>query len=268
MKIVDCFIFYNELDMLKFRLEYLYDTVDHFVLVEMYKTHSGNLKPYYFNENKKLFEKYLDKIVHVMVDDDYIPMIEPKNKLKFGLKKKEYKPPRPNIQREIHHRNCIRRGIDKLKLSDSDIIIISDLDEIPDRNTLKEVEIDGIYSLNQDMYYYNLTCKVQEKWTQSRIMQFLNIKHSTSIQLLRVYQFPALNKPGGWHFSYFGNIEFIKNKLKNFCHAGEDRIEIITEKDISDALKSNSDLFGRSNFMTVPIEENTYLPENYGMLKF
>jgi alanyl-tRNA synthetase len=118
------------------------------------------------------------------------------------------------------------------------------------------------------MYYYNLTCKVQEKWTQSRIMQFLNIKHSTSIQLLRVYQFPALNKPGGWHFSYFGNIEFIKNKLKNFCHAGEDRIEIITEKNISDALKSNSDLFGRSNFMTVPIEENTYLPENYGMLKF
>ena len=113
MKIIDCFIFYNELDMLKFRLEYLYDTVDHFVLVEMYKTHSGNLKPYYFNENKKLFEKYLDKIVHVMVDDDYVPLIEYKNKLKFGLKKKEYTPT-PNIQREVHHRNCIRRGIDKL----------------------------------------------------------------------------------------------------------------------------------------------------------
>lgn len=268
MKIIDCFIFYNELDMLKFRLEYLYDTVDHFVLVEMYKTHSGNLKPYYFNENKKLFEKYLDKIVHVMVDDDYVPMIEYKNKLKFGLKKKEIILS-SNIQREIHHRNCIRRGIDKLELNDTDIVIISDLDEIPDRNTLKEVEIDDIYCLNQDMYYYNLTCKVQEKWTQSRIMQFLNVKNSISIQVLRVYQYPPLNKPGGWHFSYFGNIEFIKNKLKNFCHAGEEAIEIITEKDISDAIKTNSDLFGRSSFISIiPIEENTYLPENYGMLKF
>ena len=268
MKIVDCFIFYNELDMLKFRLEYLYDTVDHFVLVEMYKTHSGNLKPYYFNENKDKFAKYLDKIVHIMVDNDYVQHVQPN--LKFGLKKK-ISTTSSNIEREMHHRNCIRSGLDKLVLNDNDIIIISDLDEIPDRNTLKEIKIsglDGIYFLNQDLYYYNLTCKVQEKWTQSRIMQWINVKHGMSIQVLRMNEYPPLNKPGGWHFSYFGNLDFIKNKLKNFCHAGAYIIERVTEEKILDALKNNSDLFGHNSFITIPIEENTYLPENYEMLNF
>jgi len=266
MKIVDCFIFYNELDMLKFRLEYLYDAVDHFVLVEMYKTHSGNLKPYYFNDNKKLFEKYLDKIVHVMVDHDYIPPLETNRK--FGLKKPKVT---PNTMREMYHRNQIRSGIDRLVLNDNDIVIISDLDEIPDRNTLKDITLTGldrIYSLNQDMYYYNLNCKVQEKWTNAHIMQFINVRYSTSIQLIHAGKFPTLNKPGGWHFSYFGNVDFIKNKLNNFCHAGEERIERVTKEQIENAIKTNSDLFGSSKFILVPIEENTYLPENYEMLKF
>jgi hypothetical protein len=266
MKIVDCFIFYNELDMLKFRLEYLYDTVDHFVLVEMYKTHSGNLKPYYFNDNKDKFAKYLDKIVHVMVDTDYVPVVQPK--LKFGLKKPKLK---PNIQREMYHRNYIRSGLDKLVLNDNDIVIISDLDEIPDRNTLKELKntgLDGIYSLSQDMYYYNLNCKLQEKWSHSKIIQWINVKYSTSIQLIRAGTFPYLNRPGGWHFSYFGNVDFIKNKLNNFCHAGEDEIERVTKGDILNAIKNNSDLFGSSKFISIPIEDNTYLPENYEMLKF
>jgi len=266
MKIVDCFIFYNELDMLNFRLEYLYDTVDHFVLVEMYKTHSGNPKPYYFNENKNRFAKYLDKIVHVMVDTDYIPLLE--SKLKFGIKKFNLS---NNILREQYHRNQIRTGIDRLTLNDNDIVIVSDLDEIPDRNTLNELKIsglNGIYYLNQDMYYYNLNCKLQQPWTHAKIMQYLHLKHSTSIQLLRVHTFTPLNKPGGWHFSYFGNVDFIKNKLKNFCHAGEKAIENVTQEKIVEAIKSNSDLFTSSKFITIPIEENTYLPENYEMLKF
>lgn len=267
MKIVDCFMFYNELDMLKFRLEYLYDTVDHFVLVEMYKTHSGNLKPYYFNDNKKLFEKYLDKIIHVMVDHDYVPVRE--FKLKFGLKNKD--PITPNIMREMYHRNQILSGINRLALNDNDIVIINDLDEIPDRDTLSQLKIsglDGIYSLNQDMYYYNLNCKVQEKWTNAHIMQFVNVKYSRSIQLIHAANLPCLNKPGGWHFSYFGNVDFIKNKLNNFCHAGEEKIERVTKEQIENAIKTNSDLFGSSKFISIPMEENTYLPENYEMLKF
>ena len=42
-KIVDCVMFYNELDMLEFRLEYLSDSVDFFVISEATRTHVGSL---------------------------------------------------------------------------------------------------------------------------------------------------------------------------------------------------------------------------------
>ena len=56
-KIVDCFTFYNELDMLTYRLNILNDVVDYFVLVESIHTHIGKEKPLFYQENKQLFEK-------------------------------------------------------------------------------------------------------------------------------------------------------------------------------------------------------------------
>ena len=57
MEVYDCFIFYNELDLLEIRLKTLDSVVDHFVLVEATKTHRGKDKPLYFEENKERFKK-------------------------------------------------------------------------------------------------------------------------------------------------------------------------------------------------------------------
>ena len=57
MKIIDCFIFYNELDMLTYRLNILNDVVDYFVLVESNHTFVGKEKPLFYQDNKHLFEK-------------------------------------------------------------------------------------------------------------------------------------------------------------------------------------------------------------------
>jgi beta-1,4-mannosyl-glycoprotein beta-1,4-N-acetylglucosaminyltransferase len=67
MKIIDCFTFYNELEMLEYRLKTLYDTVDYFVLSEATLTHVGKSKKMYYDKNK--FKEYADKIIHVIVDD-------------------------------------------------------------------------------------------------------------------------------------------------------------------------------------------------------
>ena len=69
MKIIDCFIFYNELDMLTYRLNILNDVVDYFVLVESNHTFVGKEKPLFYNENKHLFEKFNHKIIHIIVND-------------------------------------------------------------------------------------------------------------------------------------------------------------------------------------------------------
>ena len=67
--IVDCFTFFNELDLLELRLEELHESVDYFVLVEASKTQSLLDKPLYFEENKLRYSKFLDKIIHVKVED-------------------------------------------------------------------------------------------------------------------------------------------------------------------------------------------------------
>ena len=70
MKIIDCFTFYNELDMLELRLNELNEVVDYFVLVECVKTHANNDKELYFENNKDRFSKFLDKIIHIIVKDN------------------------------------------------------------------------------------------------------------------------------------------------------------------------------------------------------
>jgi len=127
MKIIDAFIFYNELDLLNYRLSILYYIVDYFIIVESTHTFIGNKKPLYFYENKNKFSKFMDKIIHI-VDDAFIenPLVSPNNNHDDEVWKNEK-----------HQRNYIDFGIKKIELKKNDLIIISDLDEIPDDNTLK-----------------------------------------------------------------------------------------------------------------------------------
>ena len=123
MKIVDSFIFYNELKMLNYRLSVLYPIVDHIIIVEATKTFSGKPKQLYFQENRDKFAPFLDKIIHV-IDDE---LIDSSN---FGNGVDSW-------TNEAHQRNYINKGVEKLNLNDDDLLMISDCDEIPDIDYIK-----------------------------------------------------------------------------------------------------------------------------------
>ena len=73
-KVYDCFPFFNEMELLKMRLEELDGVIDHFVLVESIETQRGALKPLYFKENRHLFERYLPKIIHFELNERHPEM--------------------------------------------------------------------------------------------------------------------------------------------------------------------------------------------------
>jgi beta-1,4-mannosyl-glycoprotein beta-1,4-N-acetylglucosaminyltransferase len=257
-KIVDCFIFYNELDLLNYRLNVLNDVVDKFVLVEATHSHVGKKKTLFYEENKSFFSKFADKIIHVIVDD--FPFTEEN----INISNNE------QWQNEHHQRNSIRKGLNQLKLQNDDLIIIADLDEIPDPKTLKKLKYTTgkieAYRLEQDFYYYNLNSKRQERWYHSKIISYGYMKEiNISCQDVRFHSCPNLSR-GGWHLSYFGNPEFIKNKLENFTHQEHNNSNIINIDHITKQINNCDDLFNRpglNQMYRLDVEDNNYLPPMY-----
>ena len=259
MKIIDTFIFYNEFKLLKYRLNILYNIVDYFVIVESLYTFSGKKKELYFSKYKDNFTKFKNKIIHIVVEDfKYIyPNID------FDK--------RQQWENEIHQRNAISRGINKLKiqLRNEDLIIISDVDEIPDINLLAKIKSSNynieILSLQLDTYYYNLNTKCEAFCTASKILSYKKYKQlNKTIQEIRILQIPSIVN-AGWHLSFFGDEDFIVNKLENFSHQEYNNNNYKDKEKIKSKIKDCQDLFGRnkSQFKYIALNKNPFLPPEY-----
>jgi len=256
-KIIDCFIFYNELDLLTYRLNILNDVVDYFVLVESRHTFVGKEKSLFYNENKQLFEKFNHKIIHIIVDD--FP----------------YKYPNINIEKdeqwinERYQRDCISRGLDKLSLQSNDVITITDLDEISNPKILQQIKnkdiVVDINILELDFYYYNLNSKMDHQWQFSKILTFQKYKElGLSCEQIRQNMSFKIIENGGWHLSYFGDEKFIKNKIQNFGHQEYNSDNFTDENNIKERIINQTDLYDRpTSIINIPIEDNDNLPPEY-----
>ena len=247
MRIVDCFLFFNELKLLEMRIKELSGVVDTFVVVESTVTFTGKEKRLHFHENASRFSGA--NIVHVVVDDT---------------------PEGGPWQREIYQRNQISCGINHLELSPSDLIHLSDVDEIPDPETLKKILLSrsqSIYSLEQDLYYYDVECRCSSfKWRKAKLMPLWRLNEIGSVEAARHTECGVLPR-GGWHFSYFGAPEVIANKIGSFAHSEYDDPKYTDRSLVSERVRQAKDLFGRDiQFERVDPKSNPYLPRNWPML--
>jgi len=226
------------------------------VIVESTHTFIGKEKKLFFKENKQQFEEFSNKIIHIIVDD-------------FPYKSEESIIPNNVWLNEYFQRNAISRGINEINnLSDSDVLIISDLDEIPDPytlNNIKEARIAvDIQILEMDFYYYNLNNKIKDKWSLCKIISYKKYnKLNITCSDIRNYNCSKIIN-GGWHLSYFGDKYFIQNKIKNFSHQ-ELNTAIYTDLDnIEEKIKNNCDLYNRNiSIEKINIKDNKYLPVDY-----
>jgi len=259
MKIVDCFTFYNELQLLNYRLAILDDVVDNFVIVEASHTFAGYEKELYFEKNKEVFSKYLHKIIHIVVED--MPYKQPN--IDFSQNQQ--------WTNEHFQRSCISRGIEKISFLDEDIIMLSDLDEIPDPNTVlkvknSEIKI-SIASFDQDIYYYNLNTRVPEQLSALKILQFQKYKElNINCQNIR-HSRESMNHiiaKGGWHLDHFGDKNFMLNKLKNFSHQEYNNSFYTSLDFIEKCIKDKVSVFTPGKqLLNIEIKDNNYLPPRY-----
>ena len=238
-RVYDCFQFYNEFDVLEIRLAELDPLVDHFVLVEATHTHTGKPKPLHFTENRKRYERYAHKIIHIVLDD--LPLDDPSH-----------------FARDIHQREAILRGLGGAQPDDR--ILFSDCDEIPKPHLLrKALAFRGlshrIVAFWCENYFYrlNLLNETFDHRLGPRLLTMSNLKSpnavrsvqfrfskkrylrpvATPMAALRVrkhlgkFLWPTIFWNGAWHFTNMGDVAAVNLKFSTYAHAHE--VEQLTE---------------------------------------
>lgn len=197
-KVFDSCTLFNELDLLELRFEILNNYVDKFILVESHQTFSGHEKPLYYEENKKRFAKWNDKIIHIVV---------------------------PNMA--VHDGDLFRRHYLCYEAMENklleigkpeDISFVGDLDEIWNPAMLDKVD-DNPHILEQRNYSYWLNYLSNEGWTGNLMTKVKNIMVGFHKVHMTGKPFPL--KDGGWHFSNMGGAEAIIKKLEAYDHSNE-----------------------------------------------
>ena len=230
MNIYDCFMYFDEDMLLDLRLNILNSYVKKFIITEATYTHSGAKKELNFDLNK--FNKFKDKIEYVVVDTpppDILPIDQNDTKEKKGEKLILNGYARDNYQR-----NNLNRGLKNI--DDEDIIIISDLDEIPNLQGINFKNIkEKINIFKQQMFYYKLNLYIEDfVWHGSKACkkkylispQWLRNIKSKKYSKWRIDLWMSKKKyinvnlinNGGWHFTSIRTPEELEKKLLNFTH--------------------------------------------------
>ena len=264
MAIFDCFQYFNEEHIADLRFNILNEFVDFFVIVESTVNHQGQSRKLHFDMNK--YKKFKNKIIYIAVDDT------PENIKKSHVGGESLV--------EQHQRNSIRKGLNKCQ--DNDLVILSDVDEIPDLNKLNIFDKNkyGVFSQKMFMYKLNLLNLDENKWHGSKICLKKNLKSPQWLRNLKFKKYPfwRIDKPknlqiikdGGWHFAYLQNPENISKKIRSFAHGEFNRDDIVNEENIRLKIKKNEDIFGRGyRIKKIEIDESfpKYVLDNKEKLK-
>tara|TARA_B100001029_G_scaffold19431_1_gene12946 strand:- start:49 stop:855 length:807 start_codon:yes stop_codon:yes gene_type:complete len=239
MAIFDCFQYFNEDHIADLRFNILDEYVDFFVVVESTVNHQGQARKLHFDKNK--YKKFQNKIVYIEVDDTPDNIKKPHTGGESLV--------------EQHQRNSIMKGLNKSQ--DNDLIILSDVDEIPDLNKLKVFDKNkyAVFSQKMFMYKLNLLNLNENNWHGSKICLKKNLKSPQWLRNLKFKKYPfwRIDKQknlqiidnGGWHFAYLQDVKNISKKIKSFAHGEFNKAEIVSEKNIELKINQGEDVLGR-----------------------
>lgn len=264
MKIIDAFSFFNEIDLLKIRLELLWPHVDYFIICESNVTHSGIPKPYNFDPQSTAFKKYSNKIIHLKFEPDI-------SSLDFKFKDARFNPDSPSWKLETSQRNHISTCLTQFQ--SDDVVIISDADEIwnPELATLlRESKNLRIGRLEQMFHYYYLNCrgvgKYNSQWTSSYFCRILELKNF-DLSFIRVHGKMGKIGNAGWHFSYLGGVDSIITKIESFAHQELNKDEIKSRSNLINSIELGIDYLGRAGHDWAFHPIDYYPPKLAGLMR-
>jgi len=279
MKIFDCFMYFDEEQVLDLRLNVLYQNVDYFVIVESIYNHKGEKRNLLFNSQK--FEKFNDKIIYLVYDK--IPQLVEPIKETDNEKEKDGKYIMNALYRENAQRDFILEGLKSAKKDD--LILISDVDEIPKLSSVNLNQIKNeIILFKQDMFYYKYNLVLPNfKWTGTKAVKKKNLISPQWLRNVKDRKYPfyridtffsdkkyidiKIINDGGWHFSNIKSPEMIEHKLRSYLHHREfDQVSLSIEE-INELVKKKQAIYDLRVDKRVNKVGNGVILENFEMKK-
>ena len=259
MKIFDCFMFCDEDLLLDLRLNILDQHVDFFVIVESKYFHNGKERQLKFDIKK--YKQFENKIIYIVHKNEPAGIHKVNKEDDEGIK--SYKLITNAHLRENDQRNHISQGLNNA--TDNDLILISDVDEIPNFESINLEKIKNqLIFFEQSLFYYKLNrylpnfiwygtkgCKKKylksPQWLRNiKSKKFLFWRLDTLFSDTKYINKYFIND-GGWHFSNLKNAEDIELKLKSYLHHRDYEVEELGAKKINELIKNNQtiyDMFG------------------------
>ena len=246
MNFYDCFMYYDEDLILDLRLNLLNKYIAKFVIVESCYTHSGKKRELKFDIKK--YKNFQDKIIYIPIDT--LPKEIEEIKTSDSKDQKNSKILNNSLARENYQRNQISFGLKNC--NDNDLVIISDVDEIPNLESFKYKKKISIFK--QKMFYYKFNLKHPTlTWVGSKACKKKDLISPQSIRNIKSKIYPLwrldvyfskdkyfnLNfvDNGGWHFTNLKPPEDIHFKLSNFLHHHEYEESKTSLQDIKNLVK-------------------------------
>jgi len=264
----DCFTFFNELELLELRLNELAGVVDKFVLVESTRTFTNKPKPLHFQENRARFSAFADKIIHVVVAD---------------------MPDKDNPWLLEHfQRNAIVRGLKQGR--PDDLVMVSDLDEIPRATTVSRAKTQipnesslahavlnswlikclsypkdlrwqlrkkhpYIWKFRMHTFNYYLNCRQMEPafCFGTRLLRYRDYSSAEEIR----HSGYQIIEDGGWHFSYMGGAERIRQKVAAYAHQEYNQPQFMELSALEASINRGENLFNKDwQLKFVPLDDS------------
>ena len=255
MKIYDCFMFYDEDLVIDLRLNILNEYVHKFVIVESKFTHSGKKRELLFDINK--YSKFKKKINYIVLENEPLDLeivhdndTDDKKNSKYIMNA---------LKRENFQRNGIKKGLTNAE--PGDLILVSDVDEIPNLSNLDLNEInDNIILFKQNFYYYKFNLKLEDMpWLGTKGCKYKNLKSPQWLRNIKDKKYPFWRLDvlfsdkkysnikfidnGGWHFSNMKTPEEIEKKMRTYLHHREYDIKPLGTKKIEEMIKSKKSIY-------------------------
>ncbi|XP_039133548.1 uncharacterized protein LOC120270569 [Dioscorea cayenensis subsp. rotundata] len=225
-RVFDAVLFNNELDILSIRWNELHPYVSEFVLLESNSTFTGIVKPLFFAQNRARFAFAESRLTYGTVPGRFI------------------KGENPFVE-ESYQRVALDQLIRLAGISDDDLLIMSDTDEIPSAHTINLLrwcdDIPEKLHLQLRNYLYSFEFHLDDRSWRGSVHRY----RAGKTRYAHYRQGDDLLADAGWHCSFcFRYINDFVFKMKAYSHADRVRFQyFLNPKRIQDKICQGEDLF-------------------------